>query len=55
MTVVLNDSTPQGGPEGGSAPLLDELALIVEPRKAWLDEAEDEEILISDGERPGRA
>ena len=32
---------------------VDELALIVEPRKAWLDEAEDEEILIPDDERPG--
>ncbi len=32
---------------------VDELALIVEPRKAWLDEAQDEELLVSDGERPG--
>jgi class 3 adenylate cyclase/tetratricopeptide (TPR) repeat protein len=32
---------------------VDELGLIVEPRKAWLDEAEDEELLVSDGERPG--
>jgi class 3 adenylate cyclase/tetratricopeptide (TPR) repeat protein len=32
---------------------VDELALIVEPRKAWLDEAQDEELLVADGDRPG--
>ena len=30
---------------------LDELALIVEPRKAWLEEAEDEELLVPDQDR----
>jgi class 3 adenylate cyclase/tetratricopeptide (TPR) repeat protein len=31
----------------------DELGLIVEPRKEWLDEAEEEEILVRDDDRPG--
>ncbi|MGE5225900.1 MAG: ATP-binding protein [Planctomycetaceae bacterium] len=32
---------------------VDELALIVEPRTEWLAEAEDEEILVPDDDRPG--
>jgi class 3 adenylate cyclase/tetratricopeptide (TPR) repeat protein len=32
---------------------LDELELVVEPREAWLAEAEDEELLLPDEERPG--
>jgi class 3 adenylate cyclase/tetratricopeptide (TPR) repeat protein len=32
---------------------VDELSLIVEPRKELLDEAEDEEILLPDPDRPG--
>ena len=32
---------------------LDELSLIVDPRKELLEEAEDEELLVPDEERPG--
>lgn len=32
---------------------VDELGLIVEPRKEWLAEAESEELLVRDEERPG--
>ena len=32
---------------------LHELELIVEPRTEWLDEAEDEELLVRDDDRPG--
>ena len=32
---------------------LHELELIVEPRDEWLDEAEDEELLVRDEDRPG--
>ena len=32
---------------------LHELELIVEPRVAWLEEAEDEELLVRDEDRPG--
>jgi class 3 adenylate cyclase/tetratricopeptide (TPR) repeat protein len=31
----------------------DELGLVVEPRREWLEEARDEELLMSDDERPG--
>jgi predicted ATPase len=32
---------------------VDELALVVEPRDEWMKEAEDEELLVPDEERPG--